>query len=193
MVIKKLESALDEVLKDYRDPKQITGPDGLLKQLTKSLLERAMAAELTHQIGYEKHRPGRGGPYGSVRGGAGQLASLPRPLFVLFSLPGPSTSSCRWKPGPPTRSWLSTGAETLTGLNVRTRLPPSVVAGLPASSLFSGFETQDSFTGNWAATRSCTAGPTSCNRSRICWADGLQTLCRCPRPSPWCLHSWWFP
>ncbi len=66
MDIKKLETALDEVLKDYRDPKQITGPDGLLKQLTKSLLERAMAAELTHQIGYEKHRPGRGGRGGSA-------------------------------------------------------------------------------------------------------------------------------
>jgi transposase-like protein len=60
MDVKKLEAALDELLKEYRDPEQITGPDGLLKQLTKSLLERAMAAELTHHIGYEKHRPRRG-------------------------------------------------------------------------------------------------------------------------------------
>lgn len=59
MDIKKLEAALDEVLKDYRDPEQITGPNGLMKQLTKALLERAMAAELTHHIGYEKHRPPR--------------------------------------------------------------------------------------------------------------------------------------
>lgn len=59
MDVKKLEAALDELLKDYRNPEEITGPDGLLKQLTKSLLERAMAAELTHHIGYEKHRPRR--------------------------------------------------------------------------------------------------------------------------------------
>ena len=50
MDVKKLEAALDELLKDYRNPEEITGPDGLLKQLTKSLLERAMAAELTHHI-----------------------------------------------------------------------------------------------------------------------------------------------
>lgn len=60
MDVKKLEAALDELLKDYRNPEEITGPEGLLKQLTKSLLERAMAAELTHHIGYEKHRPRRG-------------------------------------------------------------------------------------------------------------------------------------
>ncbi len=57
MDVKKLEAAIDELLKDYRNPEEITGPDGLLKQLTKSLLERAMAAELTHHVGYEKHRP----------------------------------------------------------------------------------------------------------------------------------------
>lgn len=67
MDVKKLEAALDELLKDYRNPEEITGPDGLLKQLTKSLLERAMAAELTHHIGYEKHRPQRRGPAGQDR------------------------------------------------------------------------------------------------------------------------------
>jgi len=46
---------LDELLKDYKGPEDITGPDGLLKQLTKSLIERAMQAEITEQLGYEKH------------------------------------------------------------------------------------------------------------------------------------------
>lgn len=59
MDVKKLEAALEELLKDYRDPEEITGPNELMKQLTKSLLERVMAAELTHHIGYEKHRPRR--------------------------------------------------------------------------------------------------------------------------------------
>lgn len=46
---------LDELLKDYKGPDDITGPDGLLKQLTKALVERAMDAEMTTHLGYEKH------------------------------------------------------------------------------------------------------------------------------------------
>jgi putative transposase len=56
----KLETALDELLAG-KSTEEIVGPNGLLKQLTKSLLERAMHAELTHHLGYEKHEPeGRG-------------------------------------------------------------------------------------------------------------------------------------
>ena len=50
----KLETALDELLAG-KSTEEIVGPNGLLKQLTKSLLERAMHAELTHHLGYEKH------------------------------------------------------------------------------------------------------------------------------------------
>jgi hypothetical protein len=58
---KKLEGAIDALLKEYRTPADIVGPDGLLKQMTKALLERAMAAELTQHLGYEKHAAsGRG-------------------------------------------------------------------------------------------------------------------------------------
>lgn len=46
---------LDELIKGYKNPEDLLGEDGLLKQLTKALLERAMAAELTHELGYEKH------------------------------------------------------------------------------------------------------------------------------------------
>ncbi|HKU50931.1 MAG TPA: IS256 family transposase [Nitrospira sp.] len=45
---------LDELIGDYRDPEDLIGENGLLKQLTKALLERAMEAELTHELGYEK-------------------------------------------------------------------------------------------------------------------------------------------
>jgi len=66
---KKLDAAMDELLRDYRGPEDITGPDGLLKQLTKALLERTIGAELTHHLGYEKHSPaGRGS--GNSRNGA---------------------------------------------------------------------------------------------------------------------------
>ena len=46
---------IDNLLKDYKKPEDIIGENGLLKQLTKQLLERAMAAELTDHVGYEKH------------------------------------------------------------------------------------------------------------------------------------------
>src|SRR5262245_2930659 len=50
----KLESALDELLAG-KTTEEIVGPNGLLKQLTKALVERAMNAELSHHLGYEKH------------------------------------------------------------------------------------------------------------------------------------------
>jgi putative transposase len=53
MTIKK--EILDELIKDYKNPEDLLGENGLLKQLTKQLLERAMQAELTHQLGYSKH------------------------------------------------------------------------------------------------------------------------------------------
>jgi transposase-like protein len=49
---------LDELLKDYKGPEDITGENGLLKQLTKALIERAMQAELTEELGYEKNQKG---------------------------------------------------------------------------------------------------------------------------------------
>lgn len=46
---------IDELLKDYKKPEDITGDDGLLKQLTKAILERALESEMTHELGYTKH------------------------------------------------------------------------------------------------------------------------------------------
>jgi putative transposase len=46
---------LDELLKDYYSPEDMFGHDGLLQQLTKAVLERALQGEMTHHLGYEKH------------------------------------------------------------------------------------------------------------------------------------------
>ena len=46
---------LVELLKGYKQPEDVIGENGLLKQLTKALLEWALNAELTHHLGYEKH------------------------------------------------------------------------------------------------------------------------------------------
>jgi len=46
---------IDSLLKNYKKPEDLIGENGLLKQLTKQLLERAMAAEMTEHVGYDKH------------------------------------------------------------------------------------------------------------------------------------------
>ena len=49
------KEVLDELLKNYKGPEDLTGENGVLKQLTKALIERAMETELTEELGYEKH------------------------------------------------------------------------------------------------------------------------------------------
>jgi putative transposase len=51
----KQDALLDELLKDYTDPKDILGEHGFLKQLTKRVIERALEAELTTHLGYAPH------------------------------------------------------------------------------------------------------------------------------------------
>jgi putative transposase len=45
---------LKELLKGYEKPEDLLGKDGILKQLSKALVESAMGAELTNHLGYEK-------------------------------------------------------------------------------------------------------------------------------------------
>jgi putative transposase len=79
MEIKK--EVLDELIKDYKKPEDLIGETGLLKQLTKALLERALGAELTQHLGYEKHDPAgynsgnsrNGGSAKTVKGEFGEI------------------------------------------------------------------------------------------------------------------------
>ena len=48
------DGVLNELLKDYQKPEDLLGQHGLLKELQKRLLEKAMGAELTAHLGYEK-------------------------------------------------------------------------------------------------------------------------------------------
>lgn len=59
---------IDELLKDYKQPEDVLGENGLLKQLTKAVLERAIQAELTHHLGYDKH-DSKGNKTGNSRNG----------------------------------------------------------------------------------------------------------------------------
>jgi putative transposase len=70
-VNKKQDALLDELLKDYTDPRDILGEHGLLRQLTKRVVERALEAELTAHLGYAPHaRNGSGA--GNCRNGKGK-------------------------------------------------------------------------------------------------------------------------
>jgi len=56
------DELIDELLGGAQSAQEIAGPDGLLGQLTRRLLERALAAELTDHLGY---LPGQAPPGGA--------------------------------------------------------------------------------------------------------------------------------
>ena len=43
------------LLASYKKPEDLIGENGLLKQLTKQLVERALDAELTEHLGHERN------------------------------------------------------------------------------------------------------------------------------------------
>jgi len=59
---------LDELLVNYKKPEDMLGENGILKQLTKALLERALQGEISHHLGYSKHAP-EGNNSGNSRNG----------------------------------------------------------------------------------------------------------------------------
>jgi putative transposase len=60
---------LDELLAGASTEEELAGPGGVLAQLTKRLVERAMEVELTDHVGYESHQEPPGGA-GNTRNGA---------------------------------------------------------------------------------------------------------------------------
>lgn len=77
-------AAIREMVKSAKERGlEITGPDGLLKLLTKTVLETALEEEMTEHLGYDKHDPaGRDG--GNSRNGA-------RSKTVISDATGPVT------------------------------------------------------------------------------------------------------
>jgi putative transposase len=75
------EAAAVELVRRAREQGlSLTGPAGLLKQLTKTVLETALNEELTEHLGHEKHGPAAG-ETGNVRNGT-------RPKTVLTEATG---------------------------------------------------------------------------------------------------------
>src|SRR6201994_3293989 len=75
------QRAAEELVRRAREQGlSLTGPDGLLKQLTKVVLETALDQELTEHLGHEKNAPA-GNEAGNVRNGS-------RPKTVLTESTG---------------------------------------------------------------------------------------------------------
>ena len=63
------DELVDELLVGAKTEEEIVGPGGLLSQLTKRLVERALEVELTEHLGYERHQEPPGGT-GNTRNGS---------------------------------------------------------------------------------------------------------------------------
>src|SRR5690348_301992 len=63
------DELVDELLAGAKSEEEIVGPGGLLSQLTKRLVERALEVELTDHLGYEPHQEPPGG-VGNTRNGS---------------------------------------------------------------------------------------------------------------------------
>ena len=62
---------IDSLLSGYQKPEDLIGENGLLKQLTKALVERALEAEMTEHLGHARHNPVTN-PTGNTRNGKSQ-------------------------------------------------------------------------------------------------------------------------
>ena len=77
---------LDQLLADYEKPGDLTGDDGLFRRLKKALIERALGAELTDHLGYERGDPaGRGS--GNSRNGVSAKTVLTEDGEVQIEVP----------------------------------------------------------------------------------------------------------
>jgi len=77
---------LDQLLANYEKPEDLTGADGLFKQLKKALIERALGAELSDHLGYEKGDPaGRGS--GNSRNGTSAKTILTEDGEIDIAVP----------------------------------------------------------------------------------------------------------
>jgi len=76
------EELLSSLLANYKKPEDLIGENGLLKQLTKLLVEKALDAEMTEHLGHDRHEP-VSNPVGNTRNGRsrktlkGEFGELP--------------------------------------------------------------------------------------------------------------------
>jgi putative transposase len=77
------DEVIDELLAGARTEEEIVGPGGVLAQLTKRLVERAMSAELTEHLGYEPHQEPPGGAGNTRNGSTGKTLATEHGLVRI--------------------------------------------------------------------------------------------------------------
>jgi transposase-like protein len=80
------DELLDELLAGARTEEEITGPGGLLSQLTRRLVERALEVELTDHLGYQPHQE-PSGVAGNTRSGSTPKTLITEQGEVRFEAP----------------------------------------------------------------------------------------------------------
>jgi len=99
------DELLDELIKGYQKPEDLIGENGLLKQLTKRLVERALRGELTHHLGYERNEDAaakgsnrrNGSSRKTLKGDFGDLEiSVPRDREGTFEPMMVAKNQTRW-------------------------------------------------------------------------------------------------
>src|SRR5215468_10714423 len=81
-----IHELLDQLLANYEKPEDLTGEEGLFKKLKKALIGRALGAELTEHLGYEKRDPaGRGS--GNSRNGSSAKTVLTEDGEIAIAIP----------------------------------------------------------------------------------------------------------
>src|SRR5436190_7190937 len=77
------DEVIDELLAGARTEEEIVGPGGVLAQLSKRLVERALSAELSEHLGYEPHQEPPGGTGNTSNGSTGKsLATEQGPVRI---------------------------------------------------------------------------------------------------------------
>ena len=80
------EELIDALLANYEKSDDLLGKNGILEQLTKRVVERALEAEMTHHLGHEKH--GRvGNTVGNTRNGTSKKTLKGKTGVVSIAVP----------------------------------------------------------------------------------------------------------
>ena len=125
---------IEDLMKGYQRPEDLTGPGGIMEQLTKRLYERVLGAEMSHYLGYEKGQAPKleegqerenhatGGPSFAADQDEGPQRGFGRPIPPLVSEIQAATTNAGARPQGGltpdflTLSWLITGV-SLGGLD----------------------------------------------------------------------------
>lgn len=86
------DKLIDELLENCQSPQDITGKNGILEQLTKRVVERALQAEMAYHLGHDKHGPVTN-PAGNTRNGGSKKTLKGKSGSLTITIPRDRESS----------------------------------------------------------------------------------------------------